>query len=667
MTIAPWFMVSTQVQGRNAASIELAVKQLSTNPKIDFASPVFVGMDGGPLVVTSDILVGFHPSVDAARAEAILAASGAGALIDRNWGGMKGAYRLRSSSRDGYEVLGAANRLAEMPEVAFAEPDMMFTGRNTLIPNDTFFGDIWGIHNTGQFGGVVDRDMDGPEAWDITTGDPSIIVVIIDNGVEPGHPDLNLYLPGFDATGQGGGGAPVNMCDNHGTPVAGCVSSVINNSLGMVGIAPDCRSASARPFISSVPCDGSWSSVASWTVDALTYAESIGARVTNNSNYYGFTSAAINSKYSSTRANGIVHFSSAGNDNSLTITYPANLPTVNAVAALDPDGTLTSFSNRGVGLDFSAPGINVGSTDRTGSAGYVSGDYVMVQGTSFASPYTAGVAALILTMKPTLTAAQVECVMQRTAVNLGVPGYDTTFGWGFVNAYNGVSAMLTPSPAARGDDVCAAGPNMGGSCSTNADCSGSACGTKNRYISTSVSVDAAACANALTFLQVTAVSLPPSLAAMNGQVWWAGAPFPAPATSTLGEPTFKVAPLECTGAPHSRDWSAEGLVNLYGAIVVPGATYEIRNCASTTGPCSPPLTVSTAVWGDVAAPFGAGQPNFGDISAVVGAFQGAPTKSRTQLQPNVPNPMNGVNFGDISACVTAFQGGSYPNSGQACP
>ena len=81
------------------------------------------------------------------------------------------------------------------------------------------------------------------------------------------------------------------------------------------------------------------------------------------------------------------------------------------------------------------------STDRTGSDGYDPGDYTFFGGTSAASPYSAGVAALILSINPGLTAPQAESIMQAAARDLGTVGYDTTYGWGFVNANNSVLAV----------------------------------------------------------------------------------------------------------------------------------------------------------------------------------------------------------------------------------
>src|SRR5262249_37581048 len=153
-----------------------------------------------------------------------------------------------------------------------------------------------------------------PDAWRATMGDPAVKVLIIDVGVDPAHPELNQD-PGEDFTGQGSGGAPVNPCDNHGTWVAGCVSGIAGNARGTTGVAPLCKSVSARTFISNPDCGGGWSAQYSWTVDALAWAVSRGIRITNNSNIYGSTSSAINAKYQETRdQDGVIHFVAAGND-----------------------------------------------------------------------------------------------------------------------------------------------------------------------------------------------------------------------------------------------------------------------------------------------------------------------------------------------------------------
>ncbi|MBL0921090.1 MAG: S8 family serine peptidase [Phycisphaerales bacterium] len=434
--IAGWSLVE-QIGAPDDAAIVAEVARLSGGRGLDFVTPVFIGEDGGPLFPTPDILAGFDPALTPAQVDAIVGALGAGTVVERDFGGMPGAVRIASGMRNGLDVLEAAASLARRPEALWAEPDMVFTGGGSLLPNDEFFSLCWGLHNTGQTGGLPGFDMDAAEAWDITLGDPSVIVLVIDTGVQQNHPDIN-QVAGADLTSDGPGtGGPVNSFDNHGTPVAGCVSGIINNSIGAVGVAPETRSASARTFI-AVNASGNWTSTASWTVNALAFGESIGARVSNNSNYYGFSSSTIANKYAQTRDDGMVHFASAGNDALPTISYPSSLPSVNSVASVAHNGALSSFSNFGVGLAFSAPGTSIVSADRTGAAGYVNGSYVIISGTSFASPYTAGVAALVLSVNPSLTAPEVEAILQGACTDLGALGYDTVYGHGMVNAHRSV-------------------------------------------------------------------------------------------------------------------------------------------------------------------------------------------------------------------------------------
>src|SRR6185295_173715 len=113
-------------------------------------------------------------------------------------------------------------------QTTFAEVDAVITGKHGVVPNDTFFGNLWGINQASDF------DMNGPEAWDWERGRSTVITVILDIGVQLNHPDLNVY-GGNDLTGNGTGGYPGNSCDNHGTAVASCVSGRFNNATGVVG------------------------------------------------------------------------------------------------------------------------------------------------------------------------------------------------------------------------------------------------------------------------------------------------------------------------------------------------------------------------------------------------------------------------------------------------
>jgi len=438
-------VVATPLGLRGETELQNLVASLAAEPEFNFVSPVFLDKSGDPVIISQHIHVGFADDVSTEDAEAILADLVAGTIEQRNWARMQGVYRLQCSSKDGFEVLALANGLAQLAEVEFAESDMILTVHKHLTPDDPYYtsGYLWGLHNYGQSGGTVDMDMDAPEAWDITIGNPSISVVILDDGVQQDHPDIN-QIAGADFTENGTEGGPFNECDNHGTAVAGCTSAIINNGIGVVGIAPGCKVASAKIAVATVPCDGTMSGYSSWMVDALDWAQSIGARVTSAS-WGGTPNGALTEKYDATYAAGLIHFAASGNEGSSSIIYPGSLDSVNAVGAVDRDGDRCGFSSWGVGLAFVAPGEEIYTTDRTGSDGHESGDYYgPANGTSYSSPYAAGVAAMVLSVDSSLTPAEVENAMNTTCKDRGSSGYDYQYGWGIVQAYDAMQSVLQP-------------------------------------------------------------------------------------------------------------------------------------------------------------------------------------------------------------------------------
>ncbi len=450
------------------------IEALLQSDEIEFASPIFHGVYFGWLAVTPNIIVGFKDEYLPESESILQTLAPELSIIKNNFSGLPMAYQLRSDSRNGFDVLAIANRLAEDPRILWAEPDMQFTGRTDYTPNDPGFPSLWGIHNTGQYGGVVDTDMDGSEAWDITRGSADIKILVLETGIQQDHPDIN-QLPGEDFTGNGTGGDPGNSCDNHGTAVAGCITAIIDNNLGTIGIAPECKVLSARVGVAAVPCDGTWSGDMSWTADALSWARTEGARVSNNSNSYGSPSGTIGTAYLIAYNNGMVHFASAGNDAVAVLGYPSSLENVHSISAITYHGSLASFSSWGAGLSMTAPGVSVYTTDRTGSDGYSSGDYTYVQGTSFSSPYAAGVAALLLSANPTLTSSEVGEILECTAVDYGAAGYDIYYGHGLINANNALN--YADSDADGYYDFCDNCPNDYNDLQEDedGDCHGDAC------------------------------------------------------------------------------------------------------------------------------------------------------------------------------------------------
>lgn len=337
--------------------------------------------------------------------------------------------------------------LSANPNIELIERDQVFTAtRQEVIPNDAGFSQCWGHRNTGTSGGLVNFDMNTSNAWSITQGSSTIKILILETGIQQNHPDIN-QLVGRDFTTNAvngiAGGEPSNSCDNHGTAVAGCVTGIINNSIGTVGVAPNCKVISAKVGVSITPCNGSWQGQTSWTVNAINWGIANGVRVTNNSNDYGTVSTAMATAYTAARNAGIVNFASSGNSGNTTIGFPASTSSVNAVGASSRNGQKASFSSYGSKIAFVAPGQSIYTTDRTGADGYGASDYVSIDGTSFSSPYAAGVAALILSANASLSAAQVETIMKTTCRDMGTVGFDTLTGWGMLNVE---AALIAASP-----------------------------------------------------------------------------------------------------------------------------------------------------------------------------------------------------------------------------
>ena len=206
----------------------------------------------------------------------------------------------------------------------------------------------------------------------------------------------------------------------HGTHVAGIAAAVVNNSVGVAGVAGGAK-------IMPVKVLGSNGyGYSTDIIEGIIWVADNGADVINLSlGMYDYSQAiqdAVNYAYNK----GIVIVAAAGNDNISYPSYPAACSNVISVAAIRQNLAKASFSNYGSTIDIAAPGENIYSTTYNGSYGYMNG-------TSMASPFVAGVAALILSTNPAYTPNQVETLITSTAIDLGTTGRDDVFGAGLVN------------------------------------------------------------------------------------------------------------------------------------------------------------------------------------------------------------------------------------------
>lgn len=318
---------------------------------------------------------------------------------------------------EGVSVEDAIALYASDPLVAYAEPN--YAVHLAVEPDDLDFDELWGLHNVGQTGGVVDVDIDAPEAWDVTRGNRDTVVAVIDTGVDYRHPDLagNMWVntaehagtPGVDDDGNGfvddihgydffnRDGDPLDD-HNHGTHVAGTIGAIGDNALGVTGIAWDVQIMAVK-FLNA---RGSGS--LSGAIEALNYAVANGASISNNSwGDYSF-SLALQDAIADADAAGHIVVAAAGNgdfrgvqvDNDQFPFYPASYDVDNviSVAAIDHEGAKATFSNYGLeSVDLGAPGVSILST-------LIGDSYGSFSGTSMASPHVAGVAALVRGLHP---------------------------------------------------------------------------------------------------------------------------------------------------------------------------------------------------------------------------------------------------------------------------
>lgn len=334
----------------------------------------------------------------------------------------------------GVSVPEAVARLRLDPRVEYAEPDYIVHGLRT--PDDPRYSEQYGLRNTGQTGGVPGADIGAEAAWDRFTGDASIIVGVIDSGVDLTHPDLmpNLWtnvgeIPenGVDDDGNGyiddihgydfvnRDGDPTD--DNgHGTHVAGVIAARGDDGVGITGVNWRLQLMAIK-FLNFAG-----SGVSSNAVLAVQYAVRMGCRVTNNSWGGGPASQAMLNAITAADAAGQLFVSAAGNaggDNDAAPVFPASYAAENilVVAATDHADQLTGFSNYGLtSVDIAAPGDEILST-------WPGGGYRLLSGTSMATPHVAGAAAFLLGRFPSMTTMQAKSQLMRWARPL--PGLTT--------------------------------------------------------------------------------------------------------------------------------------------------------------------------------------------------------------------------------------------------
>jgi thermitase len=332
--------------------------------------------------------------------------------------------------------------LRRNPDVEYAEPN--YIAYVTETPYDYFFDYQYALYNSGQeIGppgspqGKERADIKATSAWEETKGDENIIIAVIDTGVDLDHPDLDdkIYSSGYDFINDDSDATDDHA---HGTHVAGIAAAETDNGEGIAGVAWNCKILPVK--VLDDLGEGGYSEM----IEGIIWAADNGADVINLSLGGSFPSTSLENALKYAYDMDIVIVAAAGNDGGAVL-YPAAYDDYClAVAATDYNDERVDFSNSaglwesnfGPEIDVAAPGALIVSTVPTWYWGPGSFPYGWGDGTSQASPHVAGLAALIKSIKPNLTAAQIMNVIRYSADDVNFVnnlGRDNYIGYGRIN------------------------------------------------------------------------------------------------------------------------------------------------------------------------------------------------------------------------------------------
>ena len=353
------------------------------------------------------LLVKFHPQTSLDRIDSLVAEIGAirNGKIDAL------DIHILQLPTEGAED-AVARAFASQPEVEFAEADGLV--EPDRVPNDPDFPKQWHLNKIG-----------GPSAWDFSVGSPTVTIAILDTGIDAAHPDLSWKMvPGWNFWDDNSNTADIS---GHGTAVAGTSAAAADNLSGVASVAWNCRIMPIRVS------DGNGVASFSAVANGLVWAADHGARVANLS-YMMTNVSSVTTAARYFQRNGGVVTMSAGNQGTFDST--SDNPYVLTVSATSGSDSIMSWSNTGNFVDLSAPGESILTTSRGGG-------YGLWSGTSFSAPIVAGVAALVVSANPNLSASQIQNILKNSADDLGPTGWDPTYGSGRVNAAKAVAMALT--------------------------------------------------------------------------------------------------------------------------------------------------------------------------------------------------------------------------------
>lgn len=306
------------------------------------------------------------------------------------------------------------NALKRNPNVLYAEPNFIY--QINFTPNDPGLSQQWAW-----------TTIDAYSAWDVTQGSTSVVVAVVDTGVQRSHPDLDAKIvAGYDFVS--GDTAPDDG-NGHGTHVAGTAAAETNNGTGGAGTCPNCKIMPVRVL------DNNGSGTLTNVANGITWAADNGAHVINLSLGGSGGSTTLSNAVDYAWNKGVFLACAAGNDNTSSPSYPGYYSNCFAVASTNSSDARSSFSNYGSWVEAAAPGESIYST-------WLNSGYNTISGTSMATPHVAGLAGLLASQG--LTNAEIRDRICTSADDIS--GTGTYWTCGRINANQAVNGSSPPPP-----------------------------------------------------------------------------------------------------------------------------------------------------------------------------------------------------------------------------
>ena len=326
-----------------------------------------------------------------------------------------GVSLLKIRSGSVAEFIAAAENC---PEIIYAEPNYELHALDTF-PNDP----NWSL----QYGLTA---IHAPQGWDLDTGAATVVIAVLDTGVDLTHPDLMPKLvAGYDFVNDDA----VPQDDNgHGTHVAGIAAAGSNNGTGVSGVSWGARIMPVKVLNASA--NGSFAHAAAGIIWAADHGAHIINMSLGGSSHSQIFEDAVDYAY----GKGVMLIASSGNNGSGFVLYPARFSNVLAIGATDSSNVRAGFSNYGPELDVVAPGVSIYST--------VLGSYNYDSGTSMSAPFVSGLAAILRGLPGSGSPANLAWAIKSTALDLGAAGRDDYYGDGLIQMDAAIQLLwVTPT------------------------------------------------------------------------------------------------------------------------------------------------------------------------------------------------------------------------------